>query len=87
MDLLSCCVVLRKFRERVSVLNDEMATISFKKDPIRVEDLAYTMQLKSKHMKTVVKNREYRAKFPKDENAKAAKYKVSLKKDIFMKFF
>lgn len=46
----------------------------------------FSLQLKSKHMKTNVTNRGYPAK-PKNESDMRAKYKVSLKKDAFLKFF
>lgn len=44
------------------------------------------MQLKSKHMKTNVTNRCFPAK-PKDQTEIRPKYKVTLKKDVFIKFF
>ena len=46
----------------------------------------YNMQLKSKHMKCLVTNRGYPSK-AKDEGAIRSKYKVQLKKDVFLKFF
>lgn len=92
IDLTTCCVVLRKFRDRISVLNDELATISFRKDGGPSEeggDPGYQLQLKSKHMKTIVKNREYSARFNgSDDKPKARpKYKIPLKKEIFLRFF
>lgn len=75
VDLTTCCVVLRKFRDRISVLNDELATISFRKDGMAEEgqEPGYQLQLKSKHMKTIVKNREYQGRANGAEDKK--KYK------------
>lgn len=73
-----------------------MATISFQANtqpmdnvpgdgdgPVRQQ---YSMQLKSKHMKTNVTNKGYPAK-PKNIEEIKAKYKVSLKKEVYLKFF
>jgi hypothetical protein len=87
--------VLQKFRQRLSILNDEFATISLKNNPNAAGQAAeaqistadsFSMQLKSKHMKSMVTNRGYPGK-AKDENNLRPKYKVQLKKEIFLKFF
>ena len=46
----------------------------------------FSMQLKSKHMKTNVTNKGYPAK-PKNMDEIKSKYKVSLKKEVYLKFF
>ena len=81
IDSNTCNNVLSKFRSRLQILNDDTATLSFKTG----ED-TFSMQLKSKHMRTNVTNRGYPAK-PKDPAEVRPKYKVMLKKEVFLKFF
>ena len=76
----------------MQILSDEMATLSFEARSGEGADMGdstraqYSMQLKSKHMKTNVTNRCFPAK-PKDQTEIRSKYKVSLKKEVFIKFF
>lgn len=91
VDTNTCMNVLQKFRQRLGILNDDFAVISFKNNPNVAADQIqsserFALQLKSKHMRTMATNRAYPGK-AKDESNLRPKYKVQLKRDTFMKFF
>lgn len=98
LDSATCSNVLAKFHSRFHILSDELAKISFKSskkeeehsqennDEFNPSESEYTMELSSKHMKTVVLNKVFVANFNDASNMKE-KYNITLKKDVFMKFF
>ena len=80
-----------KFRDRLAILSDDMASISFEASQGEGNDLdpstpQFKLQLKSKHMRANVTNRSYPAKAKENTDIRA-KYKVALKKEVFLKFF
>jgi len=77
VDSNTCLNVLQKFRQRLSILNDDMATLSFKNSAEAGDNgrSQFSMQLKSKHMKTNITNKGYPTK-PKDAGQMRGKYKV-----------
>mmetsp|Transcript_13965 Transcript_13965/g.23742 ORF Transcript_13965/g.23742 Transcript_13965/m.23742 type:complete len:224 (+) Transcript_13965:1-672(+) len=84
IDSNSCLNVLAKFRARLQILNDDMASIKFKQRPDQPN--SFQMSLKSGNMKTSVTNRGYPARL-RDEKEAARKYQVKLKREVFLKFF
>jgi hypothetical protein len=93
LDAATCSNVLSKFSQRFNILNDELAKISFKAcDGVQGEDCDeqrasyYQMVLNSRHMRTVVESKAFSANFTEMCDMKR-KYKVALKKEVFMKLF
>ena len=97
VDCVTCQCILRKFRERLHVLQDDVAKVSFtRENKSAVDDdssvRAFSLKLESDHMATQIKNRDYYAKLPTaasggDESSFKDSYQVSLKKEIFARFF
>jgi hypothetical protein len=71
-------------------LSDDLAKITFKASKQEGKEdshsLKYTMNLNSRHMRTDVLNKEFEASYNEISDMKE-KYKVALKKEVFMKFF